>query len=916
MQATQQQSEQARSEQRQSEQPKTQPSMNQTRLAAFVSELQKNEHFWAALIVFIGSFFMLSAVPFYPAYVIIPMALVCGLLAVKYPPGGVILGVLLSFPAFIYQSPVFGWFYLVLIAAVLFEATEQWMIIATLEALVLAPFAFGGFPLFGWTAIAGMGMGALYFGSRKSIVISLGSVALILLLSSIWLIPNTAYLPIKTALYQPGNPALLMVKKTVDLPNLVSEGTAAFGAFLSFENLARISESLSLIMYNLGTLLFQDSLLLQLVGWATALFLLGFLPSRIKKRPQLLSSLSLIILIPVYFAIATVYGTPMPLEFVGGIVFAIAVLGILEYAGLSISRESEIERREKLKSYGKFGMADMSLGGEEKSMDDVGGYEDVKTELRDAIIMPLEKKEMAYAYGIKPPSGILLFGPPGTGKTMLMRALAKELKYNFIEVRCSQILSQWYGESEKNVAEIFSKARKNSPTILFFDELDSIAKKRSSESLDQVGPRVLSTMLQEIDGGTRSSARVMVIGATNLPSELDPAMLRPGRLDKIIYMTLPDPVARKAIFQVSLRKMPLAPDIDYDTLVRKTERFSGADIKNIVTEAKRMAAKEASAKGVIIPITMAHLLQVLESVRPSTGLAQLESYEQFRLDFERRVGAAKPKVEEKAAEAAVKWSDVAGLDEVKTALLEAIELPLLHEQEMKEMGVKPSKGILLFGPPGTGKTLIVRAAANELKASFQSVSGADLMKKGYTQAVSVIKETFNRARENTPALVFFDEIETFAPARGMGGASEIVGQFLTEMDGVKGLRGVVIIAATNKPALMDPAIMRPGRFDRIFYIPPPDEKGREDMFRIHLGTYAQGVDLKKLAAATPGFSGADIADVCQSAKMKSLRAKIAGKPQPISTDALMAVIRTRRPSITPTILEEYDHFLEAYGERK
>jgi len=680
-----------------------------------------------------------------------------------------------------------------------------------------------------------------------------------------------------------------------------------------------IRDSFGLISDNIVKLLTKDSLVLQLIGWGAALFLLGFLPAQIKKRSQTIAALSLLILIPLYFVIGMLYGVPFKIEFAAGIVLSIAVLAVLENYGYNISRESEIDRTEKMKAYGKFGMSDISLGGSEKSMDDVGGYEDVKSELRDAIMLPLEKKEIAFTYGIKPPAGILLFGPPGTGKTMLMRALAKELKYNFIEVRCSQILSQWYGESEKNVQEVFANARKNAPTVLFFDELDSVAKKRSTmgESLDTVGPRVLSELLQQMDGAAKSKGTVMVVGATNLPNELDPAMLRPGRLDKIIYMHLPDPAARRAIFAVGMRKLPVSDDVDMDVLVKKTDRFSGADIKNIVNEAKGLAAKEASVKGVVVPISMSHFLQILNNVKPSTSLSQLETYEQFRLDFERRSGAGKPKEEAKTeAKADLGWKDVAGLDQVKEALLEAIELPLLHEDEMKKFNVRPSKGILLFGPPGTGKTLIVRAAANELNSSFQTMSAADVMKKGYTEAVNVIKETFNRARENTPAIIFVDEIETFAPARSMGGSSEIIGQFLTEMDGVKGLKGVVIIAATNKPDLMDPAIMRPGRFDKIFYIPPPDLPGRKEIFRIHLGEFGLSVDLDKLASATENFSGADIAEVCRNVKMKALKDKIAGKSFKIGTEDIVSVIKTRRPSISASVLAEYDQFMQDYGERR
>jgi SpoVK/Ycf46/Vps4 family AAA+-type ATPase len=897
-----------------------QQSMAQQKVAAYVSMAQKSESLWNGVLVFLGTLLMLSSAPFYPIYVSFLIAAICGAVAFKTPPFGLIAGGILAWPAILYQSTVFGMFYIFFLVALLFEAFEQWKIIAWLEVLVFAPFAFGGLPFAGWISIAGMAIGALNFGSKKSLIISISSVAMILLLSSILLVQNTAYLPIKMELYQPGKPELLFTKNEVGLGEVGPQIAAAFGAILDFSNFTNIFNSIGLIIDNFIRLLLGDSLMLQLIGWGGVLYLVGYLPARIKPRGQLMGALALLILLPVYFIVSLVYGSGFRLEFAGGVIATIALLGGLEQYGINISRESEIERAEKMKAYGKFGMADMSLGGEEKSMADVGGYEDVKQELRDAIIMPLEKKEIAYTYGIKPPTGILLFGPPGTGKTMLMRALAKELKYNFIEVKCSQILSQWYGESEKNINEVFTNARKNAPTVLFFDEVDAIAKRRSAESLDEVGQRVLSELLQQIDGASKSKATVMFVGATNRPDSIDTAMLRPGRLDKIIYMHLPDPEARKAILKVSLRELQakgaVAIDIDYDVLARKTDRFSGADVKNVVQEVKRIAAKEATASGRVVPLSMNHFLQVLANVKPSTSLAMLDMYEQFKLDFERRVGAEKPKEEEAAKEAAVKWTDVAGLDQVKQALLEAIELPLLHEAEMKEFKVKPSKGILLFGPPGTGKTLIVKAAANELKASFQALSAAEVMKKGYTQAVTVIKEAFNRARENPPGIIFVDEIETFAPARGVGGSSEILGQFLTEMDGVKGKAGVVVMAATNKPSLMDPAIMRPGRFDKIFYIPPPDEKGREDMFKIHLGKFAGSVDLRILAEMTPGFSGADIADICQNAKMRALRAKLAGAPEAVSTQTIVEIIRTRRPSITAQILDEYRKFLEAYGERR
>ncbi len=892
-----------------------QKSLQEQKVAALVAQAQKSETFWSAILIFLATLFLLGTFQFYPIILVLVLAAGCAALATKQPAYALLAGLIIALPAVAYQSPVLAWPFLLLSSILMFEAFTDWKILAVLEILILAPFIFSGLPFAGLISILGMGMGAMYFGSKKSLAISLSSVAMILLFSSIWLMENSAYLPLNMDLYEPGKDYLLIGKGPVGFGNLFQEFIGAIGGIFSFQSIGKAWDSVMWTTGNFQILAVYDSLLLQLISWAIVLFLAGYLPGHVRKRPQTTGALALLLLIPLYFLIWTIYGYGIRIEFIAGVILSTAVLVVMEQYKVVISRESEIKRSERMKAYGKFGMSDISLGSAEKSMDDVGGYEDVKKELRNAIMLPLQRKEIAYTYGIKPPSGILLFGPPGTGKTMLMRALSKELKYNFIEVRCSQILSQWYGESEKNVAEVFSNARKASPSVLFFDEIDSVATKRMSDSLDKVGPRVLSTLLQEMDGAGKSKEVVMVVGATNRPDELDPALMRPGRFDKIIYMHLPDIEARKEIFRVSMAGLPVAGDIDLEALAEKTKRFSGADIRNVVVEAKRMAAEKAADTGKIVPIGMEELLEVIGSVKPSTGLAQLDMYERFRLDFERSMGAGKME-KKKKEEAAIGWQDVAGLDQVKDALLESIELPLLHEAEMKEFKVKPSKGILLFGPPGTGKTLIVKAAAAELRASFQTISGAEIMQKGFMQAGGVIKEVFNRARENPPAIIFVDEIETVAPARGLGASAEVVGQFLTEMDGVTGMKGVVVIAATNRPQMMDPAILRPGRFDKIFYIPPPDATVREQIFRIHLDRFAEGVDIEHLASITEGFSGADIAEVCRNVKLKALRSKISGKISKISTEMIEKVIKTRRPSITPALLGEYDRFLHEYGERK
>lgn len=882
------------------------------KVKAYLKLAEENEGVWAALIIFMGALFLLGAIPFYPVYIVPILALICAAVAFKHPAFGVLLSVLIAFPAVSYQSAIFGWVFLLVIAIVLFEMLEQWLIIAYLEILIMAPFSFGQLPFFGWISILGMALGAMRFGSKKSTAISIPAVFAILLLSSLWGVQNSAFLPLALDKYLPLNSDLSFSKPAIDILALPSGVPSSLAGLFDFTAFSGINSAISQVLGNMITILTGDSGLVQLVAWGLSLYAMAYLSGNKGKHSQLFSSFVLFLIVPVYFLITSLLQQEFHFEIILALAATSATIGVLEQFGVKISHEVEARRTESMKSFGKFGLQDLGMGAGEQSLADVGNYDDVKKELQDAILLPLENKELSYAYGIKPPAGILLFGPPGTGKTMLMRALAKELKYGFYYVKSSDILSQWYGESEKNVSEIFNIARSKAPALLFFDEIDSIGKKRTSYSADDVGPRVLSVMLQEMDG-LKTGKSVMVVGATNVPHQLDPALLRPGRFDKIIYMHLPEKEGRLAIFKTQLRKLPVSDDIDLNKLAMKTERFSGADIANVVQEAVKLAAKEARDKGSVIPISMNHFLTILKSIKPSTGIAQLENYETFKLDFERRVGA---KEEVKVKEDVVTWDDVAGLDDVRNSLLETIEMPLIHEKEMKEFKIKPTKGILLFGPPGTGKTLIVKAASNELKSSFQSMSGAELLKQGYSEAVGTIKDVFNRARENTPAIIFVDEIETLTAAAARSISGEILGQFLVEMDGIKELKGVVVMAATNKPSLLDPAILRPGRFDKIFYIPPPNEQGRFDMFKIHLGSFAESVDCAALAKKTDGFTGADIAGICQEMKMIALKNKLAGRDSKIKTEDLLTIISRRKPSVTKESLREFDLFMDAYGERR
>lgn len=893
-----------------------QTSMKKQRIIAMAQMLRSNDNLGDALLVALGVFSTLLVFQFYPIYLSIIIAALCGAIAYRFPPGGTIAGMLFSLPAIAYQAPALAWVFTIALAITLFEAFTNWSIISFLQIVVFMPFFPEPFSLFSGFLMFFLGVAALRFGSRKSFILSTTSILLVLLLSTIWLFPTSSLITISShykALYGPPMEAIQINQKPpVGIEQIVAAGSAAIGSMFDFSStITAVYPSIEKLLSNAAILFVQDFGLIQLSVWSAALYACAFLPAHIShKNRQTIAALSLFLIPLSNLLLAGAFKNPIHPEGFAYAALSVAAIWGAERFGISLSQEKIIEKRNKQKQFGKFGDADLQDVGLNK-LDDIGGYEDVKAELRDAIITPIKRPEYALTYNIKPPKGILLFGPPGTGKTMIMRALANELDIGFRYVKCSDLLSEWYGESEKNLAELFAIARKNAPFLLFFDEIDSIGRKRDAYTSDDVAPRVMSVLLQELDGFSSNPKKpVIFVGATNIPDQLDSALMRPGRFDKIIYMPLPNKEARKAIFKVSLKGLPVAHDIDYDRLAAMTERYSGADIKNITVEASRLAAREAMGTDKVVSITMAHLTSMIKKIKPSVSLESLENYENFRMDFERRSDAEEKKPDEKK----VRWEDVAGLDEVRRILLEAIEIPLLHEELMREMDVKPAKGLLLFGPPGCGKTMIVKAAANELNANFLVISGTEIMKNQRKPPSVQIREIFNRARESAPALIFIDEIEALAPSRTkyIGG---VLTELLQEIDGVNELKNVMVVGATNKPFMLDEALLRPGRFDKILYIPPPDEEARKKVFAIGLAKFLEGVDLDVLAKATEGYSGADIASICQEAKMEAVRRKLRKEDFKITTEEVLNIIYSRKPSISKRSLEEYAEFAREYGER-
>ncbi len=876
------------------------------KVKAYLNLLTSDEKPVHAFMVFLGSLAVFTSVHFYPLFLGFFMALIAGYIAYIYKPQiGMLAFMVLAMPAFAYQSTEFFWFYLIPFAMILFKVWDYWRIITAFQIIVFLPFS--PFPvsfLSGFVYLV-LVLYALNLGSHRSIFLALISIYAIMLLSSFWQI-STPYFPIRPELYDSlpslERPAPVSLERFPLAITKAIANMANFQAALNFRNVLDVAWNNTLMM------MLNDGYLVQAGIWAVVLYLIAFIPGRIRgKFVEFKSSLALLLIIPAYFIFYSLIREPFPIEIP---VYALASIGaiyIIEQQGFRFSRELEIRKKKEEKYFGKFGLQELTLSKGEKGLSDVGGYEDVKKELKEAIMLPLEKPEVAYVYGLKPPRGILLFGPPGTGKTMIMRALAKEIDYPFFYVKTSEILSHLYGETEKNLSEIFKEARKRAPAILFFDEIDAIAKSRKL-SQDDVTPRVLSTLLQELDG-YKENKPIIFVAATNVPNMIDPAIMRPGRIDKVIYMRLPTKKEREEIFKVKTKDLPIAKDVDFSKLAELTERFSGADIANVVDEAKRKVAERAKKEMKILPITMKDFMEVIKKTKPSTTLSDLEEYEKFKLDFERRYEEGE---EEKPS---LTFEDVVDMEEVKKVFKESIEIPLKHPDLMKKYNLEPPTGLLLFGPPGTGKTYIVRAAAGEFRVPMYSLSGADLMKQGFFEATKIIKDTFNKAKENAPSIVFIDEIETVVPVRQ--GTSPITGQILQEMDGVKKLGNVLVIGATNLPHQLDPALLRPGRFDKILYIGLPNKKVREGLFKLYLKEVKnKEVDFSLLAEKAKGYSPADIAQICKTAKYLLLKRELRGEEAKLTTEDILNIMKDVSPSTSSKLLRIYKEFIETYGERK
>ncbi|NLM29951.1 MAG: CDC48 family AAA ATPase [Methanomicrobiales archaeon] len=500
--------------------------------------------------------------------------------------------------------------------------------------------------------------------------------------------------------------------------------------------------------------------------------------------------------------------------------------------------------------------------------EDIGGLDRELQLVREMIELPLRHPELFERLGIEPPKGVLLYGPPGTGKTLIAKAVANEVDAHFITLSGPEIMSKYYGESEERLREVFEEAQENAPSIVFIDEIDSIAPKRE-EVKGEVERRVVAQLLALMDG-LKTRGQVVVIAATNLPDIIDPALRRGGRFDREIEVGIPDTKGRQQIFQIHTRGMPLADDVDLNEYSRSTHGFVGADIALLAKEAAMHALRRVIPH---IKIEEEIPAEIIDELRV-TNEDFIEAHKHVEPSAMREVLVEIPDV---------KWEDVGGLEDVKAELAEAVEWPLKFPEIFDALETEPPRGILLFGPPGTGKTLLAKAVANESESNFISIKGPELLSKWVGESERGVRQVFRKARQAAPAIIFFDEIDALMPKRGayIGSShvtESVVSQILTELDGLEELTNVVVLGATNRPDMLDDALLRPGRLDRMIYVPPPDREGRKKIFEVYLRNrdiLAKGVEIDELVEKTEGYVGADIEALVREAKISAMREFIA-----------------------------------------
>ncbi|MHA1490644.1 MAG: CDC48 family AAA ATPase [Promethearchaeota archaeon] len=551
-------------------------------------------------------------------------------------------------------------------------------------------------------------------------------------------------------------------------------------------------------------------------------------------------------------------------------------------------------------------VAVLNISGGVVTYDDVGGLTDEIQRIREMVELPIKHPELFHRLNIDPPKGVLFYGPSGTGKTLMAKAVSQESNANFITINGPEIMSKFYGASEGRLREIFRQAEENAPSIIFIDEIDSIAPKREEVS-GEVERRVVSQLLSLLDG-LRGRGEVICVGATNRINSIDEALRRPGRFDREIEFGVPNVKGRKEIFQIHSRGMPIEEDVNLDNYARITHGFVGADIMAVCREAAMFSLRRILPKINLDEPISSDIIQELkikdEDFNQAINMIEPSAMREIMIEIPN-----------------VPWEDIGGLEEIKAELKEAVEWPLKHPKLFEKAGIRPLNGILLFGPPGCGKTLLAKAVATESESNFIAVKGPEVFSKWVGESERSVREIFRKARQAAPSIIYFDEIDAISSGRGNFQGSHIydsiVNQILVEMDGVENRKGIVVVASTNRPDIVDPAFLRPGRFDRLLYVEAPDPEARLKILKVHSINMplADDVSLKKIARNTEGYSGADLENVCREAGMQAIREKME-KLEKIENKHFEFALLKIKSTLPKEIIEKYKNMAKQITESR